>query len=150
MADTYKVLENTCETLTDVLEKAEKKIRSSQQGNMSSSDATYFKDLTKSIMNIKTTLAMEDGGYGYDNSYGYAENGSSYGGSYRGSSYNDGRSGARGRNARRDRMGRNSQTGRSMSGGDDEMREHLEAAMSMARDDATRKRIERMLDEVED
>lgn len=108
MASYIEALEDLCEYVTRNLEESNDKIRAAN-GKLSASDGEYLKNMTGTLKNIKTIIAMseaEDGEMSYD-----------MGGSYRGGSYarggnsyerDGGRSYARGRgrNARRDSMGR--------------------------------------------
>jgi len=111
MAHWTEDLHKLCESVTDEIAKANKKLEKSG-GEMSAGDVEYIDKLTHALKSIKTTLAMAEYDDEYSNTYGggnsYARGNNRGGGmsnrgnNYEGSSYARGR----GRNARRDSMGR--------------------------------------------
>ena len=98
MHDLYDNLTQLCETVSEELEKANDKVKSSG-GKLSPSDVEYLDKLTHMIKSIKTTKAMMDAEDGYSSDM--------MGGSSR-ASYARGR----GSNARRDSRGRYSSESR--------------------------------------
>lgn len=122
-----------CETLSEELSKANKKIRSAG-GALNGSDVEYVDKLSHAIKSLKTAIAMaeaEEGTSGYDN-------GETYSGTYRRMSY------ARGR--RRDSMGRYSSRGYS---GNDEMIAELRDLMEDAPDERVRGEFQRFISKIE-
>lgn len=140
--DYTKDLHELCETLSDQLGDLTRKVKNS---GMSGSDLEMIDKLTHSIKSIKAIMAMmEENGYSghypYMGGYGYNR-----GGSYE---RGDGGSYARGRtNARRDSMGRYSgERGYSRNDLSDKLRELMEDAP----DEHSRKKIQRLIDDMDD
>ena len=107
MKEHIEELHELCETVSEEIAEANKKIRSSN-GKLSAGDVEYLDKLTHMLKSIKTTIAMMES----EDEGGYSKN---YGPMWYGRSYADGdgyrTSRARGRNTRRDSMGRYSRTG---------------------------------------
>lgn len=134
-----KSLSKIKEMLCDALDEYAKK------GELSAGSLSAIDTLTHSLKSVTTILAMED----------YDEDGASYDGA-NGGNAGGGMSGARGRNARRDSRGRFSRDGGrrggyrvSYDGARDELVEHVEELMDMAKDEPTRQMIERFKRELE-
>lgn len=134
-----KIKEMLCDEL-DIIAK---------RGELSPGSLETVDKLTHSLKSVETVLAMN----------GYDEDGTSYDGG-NGGNAGGGMSGARGRNARRDSMGRYSREGGysgrrnsgyrvSYDGARDELVEHVEELMNMAKDEPTRQMIERFKRELE-
>lgn len=145
-----------CETLNIELSEYNNKIQNAN-GKMSMSDLEVIDKLTHALKSVKTTIAMieaEDKGYSghyWDGRYYFdgetsMDGGSSNRGSYRGS-YEDGASGrGRGRGANRDRMGRYAEYSRADA--KEDFRLELEELMSKAPDEQSKKKIEKLMHEM--
>ena len=152
MDNMKKDLEEMCTTLARSLKEANEKLRNAG-GKVSSTDMEYIDRLTHGLKSIKATIAMieaeeDEGGYserysrdsyrrGYARDDGYSRD---YRDDYARDSY------ARGRNARRDSMGRYSSDGYS-NGGD--MTDDLRNLMHDIPDDATRQKMQRIIQQME-
>jgi hypothetical protein len=138
-------LHELCDTISLELHECTEKIRQAN-GKITAGDVDYLDKLTHTIKSLKTTIAMieaEDKGYSrnYSGRYYYdGEDGSSYEGSY--GSY------GRGRYANRDRMGRYTERGYSRADAHEDFRHELEEAMAKAPDEQSRKRIEKLMNEM--
>lgn len=151
-------LEKACEYVEKTLAKANKKLEESG-GDLNGGDINYMRDLTGTLKNIKTILAMAESedGYSFEGNMGsssYARSGNSRGRgnsnarSYGGSSYTRGR--GRGSNAKRDSMGRySSERGYSYDDARDDMIEQLESIMESAPDNETRMEFEKFVKKLE-
>lgn len=145
-----------CETLNIELSEYNSKIQNAN-GKMSMSDLEVIDKLTHALKSVKTTIAMieaEDKGYSghyWDGRYYFdgetsMDGGSSNRGSYRGS-YEGGASGrGRGRGANRDRMGRYAEYSRADA--KEDFRSELEELMSKAPDEQSKKKIEKLMNEM--
>lgn len=145
-----------CETLNIELSEYNNKIQNAN-GKMSMSDLEVIDKLTHALKSVKTTITMieaEDKGYSghyWDGRYYFdgetsMDGGSSNRGSYRGS-YEDGASGrGRGRGANRDRMGRYAEYSRADA--KEDFRLELEELMSKAPDEQSKKKIEKLMHEM--
>lgn len=120
-------LHDLCETVSDAIVEANRKIESSG-GKLSGSDVDYIDKLTHSLKSIKAVMSM------MEEEDGYSERGRmsrrSYRGSYDGGSYR--------RSYRRDSMGRYSR--------DEDYEQSLREAMENAPDEQTRQSLARMMD----
>lgn len=150
MHDIMDDLYELCETLEKDLAKTNEKLRMAG-GELSGSDLEYIQKLTHSMKSLKTIMAMLEADDGFSRA----------GGNRNGNM--GGMSGARGRtgNVRRDSMGRFSRDGSyygrrwrdggmSYDGARDELMEHVEELMGIAKDEPTRKMIERFKQELKD
>lgn len=166
MDEYIKDLHELCETISEEIGEANKKIKSAG-GKLTAGDVDYVDKLTHTLKSIKTTIAMMEADDGeYSSRYSYMGGGMSYardgrggnrggqGGSYEGS-YEDGgmsmRGGSyargRGRNARRDSMGRySSERGYSR---DDGMVEQLRELMEDAPNEQIKREMERLVSKIE-
>jgi len=160
MDEYIKDLHELCETISEEIGEANKKIKSAG-GKLTAGDVDYVDKLTHTLKSIKATIAMmEDEDGEYSSRYPYMGGGMSYarggnrGGSYEGS-YEDGgmsmRGGSyargRGRNARRDSMGRySSERGYSR---DDGMVEQLRELMEDAPNEQIKRDMERLVSKIE-
>ncbi|MBP5432131.1 hypothetical protein [Ruminococcus sp.] len=145
-----------CETLNIELSEYNNKIQNAN-GKMSMSDLEVIDKLTHSLKSVKTTIAMieaEDKGYSghyWDGRYYFdgetsMDGGSSNRGSYRGS-YEGGTSGrGRGPGANRDRMGRYAEYSRADA--KEDFRSELEELMNKAPDEQSKKKIEKLMHEM--
>ena len=142
--DYTKDMEMACELLHEQLGDLVRKIKNN---GMSTGDLEKLDKLTHSLKSVKGTMQMEQaeeegysGMYPYMGGYGYNR-----GGSYE---RGDGGSYARGRtNARRDSMGRYSgERGYSRSDLSDKLRE----LMDDAPDEHSRKKIQRLIEDMDD
>ena len=153
-----KTLYELCDTLSVELSECNQKLKQAN-GKLSAGDVEYLDKLTHAMKSIKTTIAMieaEDKGYSghyWDGRYYYdgetsmdggSSNRSYYeGGSSNRGSYEYGGSYGRGRYANRDRMGRYSRA----EAKEDVMHE-LEEALNKAPDEESRKKIEKLMNEM--
>lgn len=158
-----ETLYQLCETINIELDEYNKKIQNAN-GKMNMSDLEVIDKLTHALKSIKTTIAMmeaEDKGYSghyWDGRYYYdgetsmdggsSNRGSYDGGSYRGS-YEDGSNGSYGRGpyANRDRMGRYAER-YSRADANEDFKRELEEAMAKAPDEQSRKKIEKLMQEM--
>lgn len=151
--ENIEVLYDLCEVISDEIEDANEKIRMAG-GKLTAGDVDYIDNLTHALKSIKTTIAMEEADYSYDDGMGgsYANGmmgGNMGGGSYarggnRGGSRGDGR--GRGSNARRDSMGRYSSRGYSRA---DSVKGMLEEAMEHAQNEREREAIRKAISEMD-
>lgn len=128
-----------CDTISDELEEANKKIRNAG-GKLTSGDVEYIDKLTHTLKSIKTSIAMaeaEDKGYS-----GYYWDGRYY---HDGENRMDGSSNARGRgsNANRDSMGRYTRD----DAREDFMRD-VKELMRKAPSETAKKKLERIVEEM--
>ena len=141
--DYTKDMEMACELRHEQLGDLVRKVKNN---GMSTGDLEKLDKLTHSLKSVKGTMQMEKADEeGYSGMYPYMGYGR---GSYdRGGSYTDGGSYARGRtNARRDSMGRySSERGYSRSDLSDKLRELMEEAP----DEQSRKKIQRLVDDMD-
>ena len=157
--ENIEVLYDLCEVISDEIEDANEKIRMAG-GKLTAGDVDYIDKLTHALKSIKTTIAMEEADYSYDDGMGgsYANGmmgGNMGGGSYarggnrggsRGGSYARGDGRGRGSNARRDSMGRYSSRGYSRA---DSVKGMLEEAMEQAQNEREREAIRKAISEME-
>lgn len=139
--DYTKDMEMACELLHEQLGDLVRKVKNN---GMSTGDLEKLDKLTHSLKSVKGTMQMEKAEEeGYSGMYPYMGYGR---GSYdRGGNYNDGGSYARGQ--RRDSMGRySSENGYSRSDLTDKLRE----LMSMATDEQARKKIHRLIEDMDE
>lgn len=170
MDEYIKDLHELCETISEEIGEANKKIKSAG-GKLTAGDVDYIDKLTHTLKSVKATIAMmdEEGGGGYSERSGrggsYArgggrsnrggsyeggsyEGGSYEGGSYEGGSYEGGSSGrggsyARGRRyARRDSMGRYSREG--------DLSEQIEQLMEQAPNEQIKREMEKLARKIEE
>jgi hypothetical protein len=131
-----------CETLNIELSEYNNKIQNAN-GKMSMSDLEVIDKLTHALKSVKTTIAMieaEDKGYSghyWDGRYYFDGETSMDGGSS-----NRGR----GRGANRDRMGRYAEYSRADA--KEDFRSELEELMSKAPDEQSKKKIEKLMHEM--
>lgn len=144
-------LYDLCEVVSHELEESNKKIRKAG-GKLSAGDTEYLDKLTHMMKSLKTTIAMieaEDKGYSghyWDGRYYYDGETSMDGMSNRGNSYARGR----GSNARRDSMGRySSERGYSRADAKEDFINEAYDLMDKAPDEKTRKKFERLIDEMQ-
>ena len=100
MKERIEELYELCETVSEEIAEANKKIRSSN-GKLSAGDVEYLDKLTHMLKSIKTTIAMmeSEGEGGYSGNYGPMWYGRSYAsGVNRGGGYSNARGGRGGRN----------------------------------------------------
>lgn len=142
--DYTKDMEMACELLHEQLGDLVRKVKNN---GMSTGDLEKLDKLTHSLKSVKGTMQMEKADEeGYSGMYPYMGYGR---GSYdRGGSYgSDGGSYARGRGQRRDSMGRySSENGYSRSDLTDKLRE----LMSMAPDEQAKKKIHRLIEDMDE
>lgn len=146
-------MDKLCRYLDKELEEMENKV--GMGGKLSRTEIEDGKNLAKFKMALLTNEAMEEDG-GYSNEYSGARpynRGRSRGESMRGNSYEyeDGMSTARGRGSRakRDRMGRySSEDGYSRAEAKEEFLEKVYDLMDEAPDEHTRKKVERLANEM--
>ena len=154
MNNLIDVLYELCETLSVELSECNEKIRQAN-GKLSAGDVEYLDKLTHAMKSVKTTIAMieaeDQGGYSRNQSGRYyydggsMEGGSSNRGSYEGGgSYG---SYGRGRYANRDRMGRYAER-YSRADANEDFKRELEEAMAKAPDEQSRKKIEKLMEEM--
>lgn len=145
--DYTKDMEMACELLHEQLGDLVRKVKNN---GMSTGDLEKLDKLTHSLKSVKGTMQMEQAEEdGYSGMYPYGGYGYNRGGSYdRGGNSMTGGSYARGRsNARRDSMGRySSERGYSRSDLSDKLRELMEEAP----DEHSRKKIQRLIDDMDD
>lgn len=141
-----------CETLNIELSEYNNKIQNAN-GKMSMSDLEVIDKLTHALKSVKTTIAMieaEDkdySGHYRDGRYYFDGETSMDGGSSNRGSYEGGASGrGRGRGANRDRMGRYAEYSRSDA--KEDFRSELEELMSKAPDEQSKKKIEKLMHEM--
>lgn len=155
-----------CETINMELESCNEKIRHAN-GKLTGSDVEYLDQLTHTLKSIKAVIAMieaQDSGYSghfWDGRYyfdgGTSMEGSSNRGSYGNGSYEgasgrgsyEGGSYGRGPYANRDRMGRYAERrGYSRADANEDFKRELEEAMAKAPDEQSRKKIEKLMEEM--
>lgn len=153
-----------CETISMELESCNEKIRQAN-GKLSPGDIDYLDKLTHTMKSLKAVIGMleaQDSGYSghfWDGRYyfdgGNSMEGSSNRGSYEGASgrgsYEGGssnRSYGRGRNANRDRMGRYAERGYSRADAEEDFRTEIEELMNKAPDEQSRKKLEKLMQEM--
>lgn len=153
-----------CETISMELESCNEKIRQAN-GKLSPGDIDYLDKLTHTMKSLKAVIGMleaQDSGYSghfWDGRYyfdgGNSMEGSSNRGSYEGASgrgsYEGGssnRSYGRGRNANRDRMGRYAERGYSRADAEEDFRTEIEELMNKAPDEQSRKKLEKLMNEM--
>lgn len=148
----HKLIEYACDKLDELEKKAEK-------GNLSMAETEYAEVLSSLKKNLLKGDILYDEVMEMDGEYsGAMRPMSDMGGTYRGGSYNRNRDGGmsyargdgrgRGRNAKRDSMGRYSSE-RGYSRDDHDMADKLRDLMEDARDESTRRDIEKLLRKVE-
>ncbi|MBP5361927.1 MAG: hypothetical protein J6Y71_02705 [Ruminococcus sp.] len=154
-----------CETISMELESCNEKIRQAN-GKLSPGDIDYLDKLTHTMKSLKAVIGMleaQDSGYSghfWDGRYyfdgGSSMEGSSNRGSYEGASgrgsYEGGSSNrgsyGRGRNANRDRMGRYAERGYSRADAEEDFRTEIEELMNKAPDEQSRKKLEKLMQEM--
>ena len=154
-----------CETISMELESCNEKIRQAN-GKLSPGDIDYLDKLTHTMKSLKAVIGMleaQDSGYSghfWDGRYyfdgGNSMEGSSNRGSYEGASgrgsYEGGSSNrgsyGRGRNANRDRMGRYAERGYSRADAEEDFRTEIEELMNKAPDEQSRKKLEKLMNEM--
>lgn len=149
MNNLIDTLYELCETITVELSECNEKIRRAN-GKLSGSDVEYLDELTHALKSIKTVIAMieaEDSGYSRNQSERYYYDGNSMDGASNRSSYEGGSYG-RGRGANRDRMGRYTERGYSRADANEDFKSELEELMSKAPDEQSRKKIEKLMNEM--
>ena len=163
MNNLLDTLYELCETISVELSECNQKLRQSN-GKLNERDVEYLDRLTHTLKSLKTTIAMmkaEDKGYSghyWDGRYyfdgetsmdgGSSNRGSYDGGSYRGSYEGDSNgSYGRGPYANRDRMGRYAER-YSRADANEDFKRELEEAMSKAPDEQSRKKIEKLMQEM--
>lgn len=142
--DYTKDMEMGCELLHEQFSDLVRKIKAN---GMSTGDLDKLDKVAHALKSIKGTMQMEKADEeGYSGMYPYM--GYGRGGYDRGGSYTDGGSYARGRtNARRDSMGRYSgERGYSRNDLSDKLRELMEDAP----DEHSRKKIQRLIEDMDD
>lgn len=148
-----ETLYELCDALNGKLDEYMEQIR--KAGNkLENNDVSLLDKLTHAIKSTKTTIAMleaKDSGYSgryWDGRYYFDGETSMEGtpnrGSYRGDSYARGR----GTYANRDRMGRYAERGYSREDAKEDFRDELEELMSKAPDDQARKKLEKLMHEM--
>lgn len=138
--DYTKDMEMACELLHEQLADLVRKVKNN---GMSTGDLEKLDKLAHSLKSVKGTMKMEQedeegysGMYPYMGGYGYNRGNGMTGGSY-----------ARGRNQRRDSMGRYSgERGYSRNDLSDKLRELMEEAP----DEHSRKKIQRLIDDMDE
>lgn len=146
-------LYEVCESLYKKLDEYNEQIRKAN-GNLENNDVSLLDKLTHAIKSVKTTIAMleaEDKGYSgryWDGRYYWDGETSMEGGSRRGSYEGGSYARGRGSNANRDRMGRYAERGYSREDAKEDFREELEELMSKAPDDQARKKLEKLMNEM--
>jgi hypothetical protein len=144
-------LHELCDTISLELHECTEKIRQAN-GKITAGDVDYLDKLTHTMKSLKTTIAMieaEDKGYSRGGRYYYdGEDGGSYE-SNRGSYEGGGSYGSygRGRYANRDRIGRYTER-YSRADANEDFKRELEEAMAKAPDEQSRKRIEKLMNEM--
>ena len=167
MNNLIDTLYELCETITVELSECNEKIRRAN-GKLTGSDVEYLDELTHTLKSVKAVIAMieaEDSGYsghfwdgryyfdggtsmeGSSNRGSYGNGGSSNRGSYEGGSSNGSYGRGRGRGANRDRMGRYAER-YSRADANEEFKGELEELMNKAPDDQSRKKIEKLMNEM--
>lgn len=153
-----------CETISMELESCNEKIRQAN-GKLSPGDIDYLDKLTHTMKSLKAVIGMLEAqdskysGHFWDGRYyfdgGNSMEGSSNRGSYEGASgrgsYEGGssnRSYGRGRNANRDRMGRYAERGYSRADAEEDFRTEIEELMNKAPDEQSRKKLEKLMNEM--
>lgn len=154
-----------CETISMELESCNEKIRQAN-GKLSPGDIDYLDKLTHTMKSLKAVIGMleaQDSGYSghfWDGRYyfdgGNSMEGSSNRGSYEGASgrgsYEGGSSNrgsyGRGRNANRDRMGRYAERRYSRADAEEDFRTEIEELMNKAPDEQSRKKLEKLMQEM--
>lgn len=135
-----KDLHDLCMTISEAVEDANKRIRSSG-GKLSAGDVDYIDKLTHTLKSLKAVIKMESEDEEYSGDYPYSMEGSNRGSYARG----------RGSSARRDSMGRYSRDGYSRDGysrGGD-MVEELRELMKDATDERTRREFQQFISKIE-
>lgn len=147
--DNLKNLYEVQDLLSRELEEAVKKAQSSGSGKMTGSDLDYLDKLTHAMKSVKTTIAMceaeEDG-----NSYsmmGGIEPGRGSRQAYRAYAY-DGSYNMSGRRGRSPSTGRFVSRAGGYSGHDAEYMDLLQDAMEKAPDEASRRKLEQMMQQM--
>ena len=167
MNNLIDTLYELCETLSVELSECNEKIRRAN-GKLTGSDVEYLDELTHTLKSVKAVIAMieaEDSGYsghfwdgryyfdggtsmeGSSNRGSYGNGGSSNKGSYEGGSSNGSYGRGRGRGANRDRMGRYTER-YSRAEANEDFKTELEELMNKAPDEQSRKKIEKLMNEM--
>ncbi len=147
MNNLIDTLYELCETLSVELSECNEKIRRAN-GKLTGSDVEYLDELTHTLKSVKAVIAMieaEDSGYSghfWDGRY-YFDGGTSMEGSSNRGSYGRGR----GRGANRDRMGRYAER-YSRAEANEDFKTELEELMNKAPDEQSRKKIEKLMNEM--
>lgn len=148
-------LHELCEAVSMELERCSEKIRQTN-GKLSPGDIEYLDKLTHTMKSLKAVIGMleaqdsEYSGRFWDGRY-YFEGGNSMEGSSNRGSYENGssnRSYGRGMNANRDRMGRYTERGYSRAEAEEDFRTEIEELMNKAPDEQSRKKLEKLMQEM--